>query len=113
MNPDYQPEEMETKQVFGIKFEQKRNDSKLTMALFDDMPTKIKDIPEIAKIDLLISLILHLWMMPICLMNILIWDVWHRLISARLLIHRGISEKNFSNFLRQEGFTLLVLIAII
>lgn len=49
MNPDYQPEEMETKQVFGIKFEQKRNDSKLTMALFDDMPTKIKDIPEIAK----------------------------------------------------------------
>ena len=57
MNPDYQPEEMETKQVFGIKFEQKRNDSKLTMALFDDMPTKIKDIPEIAKIDLLISLI--------------------------------------------------------
>ena len=27
MNPDYQPEEMETKQVFGIKFEQKRNDS--------------------------------------------------------------------------------------
>ena len=50
-------EEMETKQVFGIKFEQKRNDAKLTMSLFDDMPTKVKDIPEIAKIDLLISLI--------------------------------------------------------
>ena len=33
--------------------------------------------------------------------------------DAGLLIHRGISEKNFSNFLRQEGFTLLVLIAII
>ena len=57
MDPDYQPEEMETKQVFGIKFEQKRNDAKLTMSLFDDMPTKVKDIPEIAKIDLLISLI--------------------------------------------------------
>ena len=51
MDPDYQPEEMETKQVFGIKFEQKRNDAKLTMSLFDDMPTKVKDIPEIAKID--------------------------------------------------------------
>ena len=57
MNPDYQPEEMETKQVFGIKFEQKRNDSKITMDLFNDMPTKIKEIPEIAKIDLLISMI--------------------------------------------------------
>lgn len=44
---------------------------------------------------LILSVILHLWMMPICLMNILIWDVWHRLISARLLIHRGISEKTF------------------
>ena len=57
MDPDYEPELMETKQVFGIKFEQKRNDSKLTMDLFNDMPTKVKDIPEIAKIDLLISLI--------------------------------------------------------
>ncbi len=57
INPDYVPEEMETKQVFGIKFEQKRNDAKITMDLFNDMPTKIKDIPEIAKIDLLISMI--------------------------------------------------------
>ena len=57
MNPDYVPEEMETKQVFGIKFEQKRNNAKITMDLFDDMPTKVKDIPEIAKIDLLISMI--------------------------------------------------------
>ena len=48
---------METKQVFGIKFEQKRNDSVISMSLFDDMPTKVKDIPEIAKIDLLISMI--------------------------------------------------------
>ena len=57
IDPDYVPEEMETKQVFGIKFEQKRNDAKITMSLFDDMPTKVKDIPEIAKIDLLISMI--------------------------------------------------------
>ncbi len=57
MDENYTPEETETKQVFGIKFEQKRNDAKITMELFDDMPTKIKDIPEIAKIDLLISMI--------------------------------------------------------
>lgn len=57
MDPDYEPERMETKQVYGIKFEQKRNDAKITMSLFDDMPTKVKEIPEIAKIDLLISLI--------------------------------------------------------
>lgn len=57
MDPDYEPEPMETKQVYGIKFEQKRNDAKITMDLFDDMPTKVKEIPEIAKIDLLISMI--------------------------------------------------------
>lgn len=57
IDPDYVPEEMETKQVFGIKFEQKRNNAKITMDLFDNMPTKIKDIPEMAKIDLLISMI--------------------------------------------------------
>lgn len=57
IDPDYVPEETETKQVFGIKFEQKRNNAKITMDLFNDMPTKIKEIPEIAKIDLLISMI--------------------------------------------------------
>ena len=57
MDENYTPEETETKQVFGIKFEQKRNDAKITMELFDDMPTKVKEIPEIAKIDLLISMI--------------------------------------------------------
>lgn len=57
IDPNYVPEETETKQVFGIKFEQKRNNAKITMNLFDNMPTKIKDIPEIAKIDLLISMI--------------------------------------------------------
>lgn len=57
MDESYVPEETETKQVFGIKFEQKRNDAEITMNLFNDMPTKIKEIPEIAKIDLLISMI--------------------------------------------------------
>lgn len=57
VDENYEPEEMETKQVFGIKFEQKRNNAKITMDLFDDMPTKVNEIPEIAKIDLLISMI--------------------------------------------------------
>lgn len=57
MDADYAPPEIETKQVFGIKFEQKRNDAKMTMNLFNDLPTKIKNITDEAKIDLLISLI--------------------------------------------------------
>ena len=57
IDPDFVPEETETKQVFGIKFEQKRNDAEMDMSLFDNMPTAVKEIPEIAKIDLLISMI--------------------------------------------------------
>ncbi len=57
IDENYEPQEIETKQVFGVKFEQKRNNAKITMDLFNDMPTKVKDIPEIAKIDLLISMI--------------------------------------------------------
>ncbi len=57
IDPDFAPEETETKQVFGIKFEQKRNDAEMNMSLFDNMPTAVKEIPEIAKIDLLISMI--------------------------------------------------------
>ena len=57
MDPDYVPQETETKQVFGIKFEQKRNDAKISMDLFNELPTKIDTLPESAKIDLLISMI--------------------------------------------------------
>lgn len=57
MDPNYVPEEMETKQVFGIKFEQKRNNSVISMDLFNELPTAVKEIPESAKIDLLISMI--------------------------------------------------------
>ena len=40
-----------------IKFEQKRNDAKISMDLFNQLPTKINTLPESAKIDLLISMI--------------------------------------------------------
>lgn len=57
MNPDYKAPELETKEVFGVTFEQKRNDVKITEELFNNVPTKNKEIPEAAKRDLLISLI--------------------------------------------------------
>lgn len=57
MNPDYKAPELETKEVFGVTFEQKRNDIKITEELFNNVPTKNKKIPEAAKRDLLISLI--------------------------------------------------------
>lgn len=57
MNPDYKAPELETKEVFGVTFEQKRNDIKITEELFNNVPTKNKEITEAAKRDLLISLI--------------------------------------------------------
>lgn len=57
IDEDYEPEELETKQVFGIKFEQKRNDAKISRDLFEQLPTAIKTISDSAKNDLLISMI--------------------------------------------------------
>lgn len=57
IDANYIPEEIETKQVYGITFEQKRNDVKITNDFFNNMPTRNKTIPQSAKRDLLISLI--------------------------------------------------------
>ena len=57
MDPDYEPEPMEHKQVFGIWFEQKRNNIEITEDCLNERPTKNQDIPENAKRDLLIALI--------------------------------------------------------
>ena len=57
MNPDYRPDPIERKQVFGITFEQGRNEIKLDDHLFDNIVTKNKELPESAKRDLLISMI--------------------------------------------------------
>ena len=58
MDPDYKPEPLERKQVFGITFEQLRNEVKLNdSALFANIPTRNKDIPEAARRDLMIALI--------------------------------------------------------
>lgn len=57
MNPDYKAPELETKEVFGVTFEQKRNDIKITEELFNNIPTKNKNITDETKRDLLIALI--------------------------------------------------------
>ena len=57
MDPDYKPEPIETKQVFGITFEQQRNEIAITEDCLKEIPTQNKDLPAAAKRDLLIALI--------------------------------------------------------
>ena len=57
MDPAYEPAPIETKQVFGVMFEQRRNDVKIDEHIFDDIVTKNHDLPESAKRDLLIATI--------------------------------------------------------
>lgn len=57
IDENYIPEELERKQVYGITFEQGRNNFKIDKELLSDVVTANKDIPEDKKIDLIISLI--------------------------------------------------------
>ena len=57
MDEAYVPEEIETKDVFGITFEQGRNNLKITEELFEDIPTVNKALSEEAKRDLIVALI--------------------------------------------------------
>ncbi len=58
MNPDYKPNPIERKQVFGITFEQNRNEIDLSNDdLFDNIPTQNKNFTPEAKRDLKIALI--------------------------------------------------------
>ena len=58
IDPTYVPEPIERKQVFGITFEQGRNEIKLDDdALFENMPTQNKTFTPEAKRDLIIALI--------------------------------------------------------
>lgn len=57
IDPNYVPNEIETKEVFGITFSQKRNDYKITKAEFDNVVTRNKDLPESAIRDLTVALI--------------------------------------------------------
>lgn len=57
VNENFRAPEVETKQVFGVTFEQKHNDIKIDKTCLNDVVTEIKDIPEDAKDDLVIALI--------------------------------------------------------
>ena len=57
MDETYVPEPIEHKQVFGVVFEQGRNELDINKELLNNVVTENKEIPEEAKIDLLISLI--------------------------------------------------------
>jgi phosphoribosylaminoimidazolecarboxamide formyltransferase/IMP cyclohydrolase len=57
IDPDYVPDPIERKQVFGITFEQGRNNIKIDDSLFTNIVTANKDLPEEAVRDLKIALI--------------------------------------------------------
>ena len=57
IDPSYVPDPIETKEVFGITFEQGRNNFEINEALLSNVVTKNKSLPESAKRDLVISLI--------------------------------------------------------
>ena len=57
INPDYEPEQLETKEVFGICFEQGRNELNINDDFFSNIVTENKDLSEQAKIDMAISMI--------------------------------------------------------
>ena len=57
IDPDYVPQKTEHKDVFGITFEQGRNDLIINEEMLQNIVTKNKDLPESAKIDMIVALI--------------------------------------------------------
>ncbi|MGN0822202.1 MAG: phosphoribosylaminoimidazolecarboxamide formyltransferase [Candidatus Gallimonas sp.] len=57
IDPDYVPEEIERKQVFGVTFEQGRNNFRIDRALLSNLVTKNKNLPDDKAVDLIVSLI--------------------------------------------------------
>ncbi len=57
IDPDYCPAPVEHKDVFGITFEQGRNELEISGALLENLVTDAKEMPEDAKRDLIIALI--------------------------------------------------------
>ena len=57
IDPEYEPAPIEHKEVFGVTFEQGRNELNIDEHFFDDVVTENKDIPQQAKIDMAIAMI--------------------------------------------------------
>lgn len=57
VDPSYRPAPTEAKDVFGISFEQGRNDFRIDRELLGNVVTRNRYVPEAAKIDMIVSLI--------------------------------------------------------
>ena len=57
IDPNYVPAPVECKDVYGITFEQGRNELKIDKDMLTNLVTKNKELPESAKIDLIVALI--------------------------------------------------------
>lgn len=57
IDPSYMPATTEFKQVFGITFEQRRNDYKITKDTFNNIVSENKNLPESARLDLTVAMI--------------------------------------------------------
>ena len=57
IDPDYVPAPRECKDVFGVSFEQGRNDFRIDESLLQNIVTENRDLPQRAKIDMIVALI--------------------------------------------------------
>ncbi|KAG0069476.1 Bifunctional purine biosynthesis protein ade10 [Linnemannia elongata] len=57
MDPNYEPQEIETRQVYGLSMQQKRNDVQIDASLFKNLVSKNKNLPESAIRDLIVATI--------------------------------------------------------
>ncbi len=57
IDPGYQPAPQEYKDVFGVTFQQGRNGYRIGKSLLDHIVTKCQDLPQAAKIDMMVALI--------------------------------------------------------
>jgi phosphoribosylaminoimidazolecarboxamide formyltransferase/IMP cyclohydrolase len=57
IDPDYEPPELETRQVFGVTFEQRRNAVVPNLPLLQNVVTRRTDVPDEARRDMLVALI--------------------------------------------------------
>lgn len=55
IDPDYEPDLIETRQVYGISLQQRRNDAKITRDLFKNIVSEAKQVSDSALLDLVVS----------------------------------------------------------
>ena len=57
IDPDYEPAEIERREIFGITFEQGHNNLKIDEEMLANIVTENKELPQKAKLDMIVSLI--------------------------------------------------------